>query len=127
MPTHHSRPDARDRHVSLALAVKVDGQALGQHAHADLAHGVGGLAAEEAAVDGRADDDDATAAVLAQVGQRGENSGVQALRVDALHELEALEGRVRDGRPEDCARVVDEHVEAAVCLGCQHGLSGQGM
>src|SRR5699024_8491561 len=38
----------------------------------------------------------------------------QALGVDALHELEALEWRVGDGGPEDGARVVDEGVEAAV-------------
>lgn len=111
---HHCRPDARNGHVLEALALKVDGQALCQDAHADLAHGVAGLAAEEAAVDGRADDDDA--AVRAEVRQGGLDDGVEALWVDALHELEALEGGVCDGGPPDGAGVVDEGVEAAVFL-----------
>lgn len=47
----------------------------------------------------------------------GLDDGVEALGVDALHELEALEGRVCDGSPPNGARVVDEDVETAVCLG----------
>lgn len=112
--TYHGGPDARNGHVLEPLALKVHGQALCQDAHADFPHGVGGLAAEEAAVDGRADDDDA--AVRAEVREGGLDDGVEALGVDALHELETLEGRVCDGSPPDCARVVDEDVEAAVCL-----------
>lgn len=94
--THHCGPDARNGHVLEPLALKVNGQALCQDAHADLAHGVGGLAAEEAAVDGRADDDDAALLRVAEVRQRGLDDGVEALWVDALHELEALERRVCD-------------------------------
>jgi hypothetical protein len=45
------------------------------------------------------------------------DDGVEALGVDALHELEALEGGVGDGGPVDGAGVVDEDVEAAVSLG----------
>lgn len=115
--THHRGPDARNGHILEPLALKVNGQALCQDAHADLAHGVGGLAAEEAAVDGRADDDDAALLRLAEVRQGGLDDGVEALWVDALHELEALEGRVCDGGPPDGAGVVDEGVEAAVFLG----------
>lgn len=88
---YHGRPNARDGHVFASLALKVHGESLGQHAHADLAHGVGRLAAEEAAVNWRADDDDA--ATGAHVREDGLDSGVEALWVDALHELEALQGR----------------------------------
>lgn len=112
--THHRGPDARNGHVLEPLALKVNGQALCQDAHADLAHGVGGLATEEAAVDGWADDDDA--AVRAEVRQGGLDDGVEALRVDALHELEALEGGVCDRGPPDGAGVVDEDVQAAIFL-----------
>ena len=44
------------------------------------------------------------------------HGGVEAVRVDALHELEALDGCGCDGGPEDGAGVVDEDVEAAICL-----------
>lgn len=48
--------------------------------------------------------------------QRRLHHGVQALRVDALHELEPLEGRVGHRRPVYRARVVHQHVEPAVRL-----------
>lgn len=118
--THHSRPDARDGHAAAgheALALEVHGQPHGQHAHADLAHGVGGLAAEEAAVDGRADDDDAAAGGLClEVRQGGLQDGVEALDVDGLHQPEAPRGRVLDRGPPYGAGVVDEGVEAVVSL-----------
>ena len=123
--THDGGPNAGNGHIAgaLALAQQIHGKALCQHAHADLAHGVGCLPAEEATIDRRADDDDAPAAHpgasrggrrAAQVRKRSLDDGIQALGVDALHELEALEWRVGDGGPEDGARVVDEGVEAAV-------------
>ncbi len=99
---YHCRPNAGNGHLIQALPLKVHGQPLCQHAHADLAHGVGRLAAEEAAVDGRADNDDAGVALL-QVLEGSLDDGVEALGVDALHELEALEGRVLDRSPVDGA------------------------
>lgn len=48
------------------------------------------------------------------MGQGGLDGGVEALRVNALHELEALQWGCVDGCPEDGARVVDEDIEAAV-------------
>lgn len=42
------------------------------------------------------------------------DSGIQALRVDLLHQLEPLDGRVLDRGPPDGARVVDEDIELAV-------------
>jgi hypothetical protein len=112
--TYHRGPDASNGHVLEPLALEIYGQALGQDTHADLTHGIGGLAAEEAAVDGRADNDDA--AVRAEMWQSSLDDGVEALWVDALHELEALEGGVADGCPPDGAGVVDEDVEAAIFL-----------
>lgn len=118
---YHGGPNARDGHVFASLALKVHGESLGQHAHADFAHSVGRLAAEEAAVNWRADDDDAAA--RAHVREGGLDSGVEALWVDALHELEALQGRGWHGSPEDGTRVVDQDVDAAVCLkDCVSGL-----
>ncbi|KUI65105.1 hypothetical protein VM1G_11326 [Cytospora mali] len=94
----HGRPNTRHGHPASAmpdqsLPLEVHGQALGQHTHAHLSHGVGRLAPEEAAVYWRADDyDSASAPALLQMGQRGLNSAVEAFRVDALHQLEALHG-----------------------------------
>lgn len=115
---HHGRPYARDGHPAgpvlprphEALPLEVHRQPDGQHAHADLAHGVGGLAAEEAAVDGRADDEDAAGAALLQVRQGDLQGGVQPLDVDGLHQAEAPHGRVLDRGPPDGAGVVDEGV-----------------
>jgi hypothetical protein len=50
------------------------------------------------------------------VREGGLDDGVEALWIDALHELEALEGGVCDGGPPDCAGVVDDDVEAVVFL-----------
>lgn len=121
--TYNRRPEAGDAHAG-PLAVKVHGQALCQDAHADLAHGVGRLAAEETAVYGRAHDDDAAAACArrrrirgaGEVRQSGLDNGVEALGVDALHELEATQRGPGHGGPEDGAWVVDEDVDVAVRL-----------
>lgn len=43
---------------------------------------------------------------------------VEALGVDALQQLEPLQGRGRDGAPPDCARVVDYGVDATELLVC---------
>ena len=111
-------PDGGDGHVGVALALKVHRQPLGEHAHADLAHGVGGLAAEEARVDGRGDDDDAPGPALAfEDGQGVGDGGVETLRVDLLHQSEALDRRGLHGGPPDRAAVVDEHVQAAEARG----------
>jgi len=48
--------------------------------------------------------------------QHSLDGGVEPFRVDSLHELEALRGRLFDGRPPNGARVVDKDVEAAVYL-----------
>lgn len=129
--TYHCWPDASNGHSSSSsfpwpdqpLSLQVHGEPLGQDAHGDFAHGVGRLAAEEAAVDGRADDDDAApAAAGAQVRQGGVDGGVEALDVDLLQEAEAPRGRVLDRGPPDGAGVVDEDVEVVVFLFfmCKH-------
>lgn len=105
--TYRGGPDTRNGHVIQPLPDEVHGQALCQDAHADLAHGVGRLASEEAAVDGRTDDDDTAAPLALEVRERGVKGQVEALWVHALHELEAFGGRVFDRGPPDCARVVD--------------------
>jgi hypothetical protein len=115
--TYYGGPDAGNGHILAPFTLKVHGKPLCQHAHADLAHGIGCLATEEAAVDGRAHDNDTAATGgRAQMGQRGFESGVEAFRIDALHELEALQGRGGYGGPIYGARVVDEDVDAAICL-----------
>jgi hypothetical protein len=115
--THHRGPDARDGHLIKALPLKVHGQTHREHAHAHLAHGVGRLPPEEAAVDGRADDHDPPAALGAlEVREGGLDGCVEAVRVDRLHELEALEGGCLDGGPPYRARVVDEGVQVAIFL-----------
>ena len=48
--------------IAIPLVLKVHREPLCEQAHVDLAHRIRGLAAEEAAVDRRADDDDAPAA-----------------------------------------------------------------
>lgn len=50
------------------------------------------------------------------MGEGGLDDGIEALWVNPLHELEALEGRVGDGGPPNGAGVVDEDVEAAIFL-----------
>jgi hypothetical protein len=132
--TYNSRPEAGNGHFG-PLAVKVHGKALCQDAHADLAHGVGRLSAEEAAVDGRAHDDDAATAIttactacagrrrrrrrrrrVRKVRQSGLHDSVKTLWINVLHELEAAQRGLGHGGPEDGAGVVDEDVYVAVRL-----------
>lgn len=117
--TYNRWPDASDGHPFSSylplshqpLSLQIHAQPLCQDAHGDFAHGVGRLAAKEAAVDGRADDDDAAASPAgSQVRQGGLDGGVEALDVDLLHQLEAPHGRVLDRGPPYGAGVVDEDI-----------------
>ena len=103
--THHCRPKGRNRHPAphQALPLPVHGEPLNKDAHADFADGVGGLAPEEAAVDGRADYHYAAATVALEVRQRRLDCPVQALWVDALHQLEPFHGGVAHRSPPDGA------------------------
>lgn len=87
--TYNSGPDTAYRHLPPPLPLKIHSKPLGQHTHAHLPHRIRRLAPEEAAVDGRTDDDDP--AILGEMRQRCLQCCVEAFGVDALHELEALE------------------------------------
>jgi len=101
------------------LALKVHGKSLGEHAHGDLGHGIGRLPPEEPAVDRGADDNNPAALPAPlEVRERSLDGAIEALRVDALHQLVPLRGRVVNGGPPDGAGVVDQHVEASVFLDC---------
>lgn len=117
--TYRRRPDARHGHPTLntVLPFEIHRQSLGQHTHPNLAHCIRRLSAEEAAVDRRADDDNApTCLALGEVREGGLHGAVEPFDVDTLHELEAFHGRVRYGSPPDCSGVVDEYIETAVYL-----------
>lgn len=96
--TNNSRPNTGNRQPPLnPLSLKIHSKSLREHTHADFAHGVRRLATKEAAVDGRADDDDSPAGGLAlHDGEDSLDGGVEAFYVDALHQVETLEGGVFD-------------------------------
>lgn len=112
--THHGRPYTGDRHAGLAFALPIHRETLGEDRHAHLPHCVRRLASEEPGVDGRADDNDATApSIPCKVRECGLHGCVQSLDVDPLHELEPLQRRPLDGGPPDRPGIVDDDVQAA--------------
>jgi hypothetical protein len=115
--TYHSRPDAGYRHIVPLFPLKIHSQALGQDTHPNLPHGIRRLPTEEARVYRRADDDDSSLpAIVLEVGKESLDCAVEALGINALHELEAFERCILHRCPPYGTGVVDEDIDTAVDL-----------